>query len=90
MSLALSDVKRLAILAQLELSDEQASSTLEKLNGIFRQPNPWDRIQTRIYEALKNTFFLYVVSDKTDRDHRPAERQHLGPTLYHLPAAGVK
>lgn len=35
MSLALSDVKRLAILAQLELSEEQAGSTLEKLNGIL-------------------------------------------------------
>lgn len=35
MSLDLSDVKRLAILAQLELTPEQADSTLEKLNGIF-------------------------------------------------------
>ncbi|MES2831992.1 MAG: Asp-tRNA(Asn)/Glu-tRNA(Gln) amidotransferase subunit GatC [Pseudomonadota bacterium] len=35
MTLELSDVNRLAILAQLELSDEQAAGTLEKLNGIF-------------------------------------------------------
>lgn len=35
MSLDLSDVKRLARLAQLDLSDDQANRTLEKLNGIF-------------------------------------------------------
>ena len=35
MSLDLSDVKRIANLARLELSDAEASSTLDKLNGIF-------------------------------------------------------
>jgi aspartyl-tRNA(Asn)/glutamyl-tRNA(Gln) amidotransferase subunit C len=35
MSLALSDVKRIAHLAQLELSDDQATKSLEQLNGIF-------------------------------------------------------
>ncbi|AZP11705.1 Asp-tRNA(Asn)/Glu-tRNA(Gln) amidotransferase subunit GatC [Undibacterium parvum] len=35
MSLDLTDVKRIANLAQLELSDSQASDTLSKLNGIF-------------------------------------------------------
>ena len=35
MSLDLSDVKRLAVLAQLELTPEQADQTLGKLNGIF-------------------------------------------------------
>lgn len=35
MSLDLSDVKRLARLAQLDLSEEQANQTLDKLNGIF-------------------------------------------------------
>jgi aspartyl-tRNA(Asn)/glutamyl-tRNA(Gln) amidotransferase subunit C len=35
MSLALSDVKRIAQLAQLELSDDQAVKTLDQLNGIF-------------------------------------------------------
>jgi aspartyl-tRNA(Asn)/glutamyl-tRNA(Gln) amidotransferase subunit C len=35
MSLDLSDVKRLAVLAQLELTPAQADSTLDKLNGIF-------------------------------------------------------
>jgi aspartyl-tRNA(Asn)/glutamyl-tRNA(Gln) amidotransferase subunit C len=35
MSLELSDVKRIANLARLELSETQAASTLEKLNGIF-------------------------------------------------------
>ncbi len=35
MSLDLSDVKRLAVLAQLELTPEQAGGTLDKLNSIF-------------------------------------------------------
>ncbi len=35
MSLDLSDVKRIANLAQLELSEAQALDTLTKLNGIF-------------------------------------------------------
>lgn len=35
MSLDLSDVKRLAVLAQLELTPGQADQTLDKLNGIF-------------------------------------------------------
>lgn len=35
MSLALSDVRRLAVLAQLDLSDEAAADTLAKLNDIF-------------------------------------------------------
>ncbi|CAN5900162.1 Asp-tRNA(Asn)/Glu-tRNA(Gln) amidotransferase subunit GatC [soil metagenome] len=35
MSLDLSDVKRIANLAQLELSETQAVDTLAKLNGIF-------------------------------------------------------
>lgn len=35
MSLDLSDVNRLAILAQLELTPEQAGRTLDKLNSIF-------------------------------------------------------
>jgi len=35
MSLEISDVHRLAILAQLELSNDQAEHTLTKLNNIF-------------------------------------------------------
>lgn len=35
MSLALSDVKRLAHLAQLEITDDQAAGTLAKLNDFF-------------------------------------------------------
>ncbi|MFZ6648675.1 Asp-tRNA(Asn)/Glu-tRNA(Gln) amidotransferase subunit GatC [Undibacterium sp. TJN25] len=35
MSLDLSEVKRIANLARLELSEAEASSTLDKLNGIF-------------------------------------------------------
>ena len=37
MSLALSDVKRIANLSRLELTEAQAGATLDKLNGIL----PW-------------------------------------------------
>jgi aspartyl-tRNA(Asn)/glutamyl-tRNA(Gln) amidotransferase subunit C len=35
MPLELSDVKRLATLAQLDIDDQQSARTLDKLNGIF-------------------------------------------------------
>lgn len=47
MSLEFSDVKRLATLAQLELTDEQADATLDKLNGIFALVEQMKAIDTR-------------------------------------------
>lgn len=35
MSLTLADVKRIANLAKLDISESEANSTLDKLNGIF-------------------------------------------------------
>ncbi|MET0964372.1 MAG: Asp-tRNA(Asn)/Glu-tRNA(Gln) amidotransferase subunit GatC [Noviherbaspirillum sp.] len=59
MSLALSDVKRLAILAQLELSDEQAASTLTKLNGIFDLVEQMKAIDTSGVEPLAQPITAY-------------------------------
>lgn len=54
MSLALSDVKRLAQLAQLELSDDDASRTLDKLNGIFALVEQMQAVDTKGVEPLNH------------------------------------
>lgn len=46
MSLELSDVKRIANLARLELSEQEAASTLDKLNGFFKIAEQLQAIDT--------------------------------------------
>ena len=59
MSLALFDVKRLAILAQLELGDEQASSLLLKLNDIFALVEQMKAVDTTGVEPLAQPITAY-------------------------------
>ncbi len=54
MSLELSDVKRLANLAQLELSEAQAAATLAKLNGIFALVEQMKAVDTTGIEPLSH------------------------------------
>jgi aspartyl-tRNA(Asn)/glutamyl-tRNA(Gln) amidotransferase subunit C len=54
MSLALSDVKRLAILAQLDLTADQAAGTLDKLNGIFALVEQMRVVDTSGVEPLNH------------------------------------
>jgi aspartyl-tRNA(Asn)/glutamyl-tRNA(Gln) amidotransferase subunit C len=54
MSLSLSDVKHIADLAQLELSDAQADKTLAQLNGIFELVNQMSAIDTTGVEPLSH------------------------------------
>lgn len=54
MSLELTDVKRLAILAQLDLTDAQATGTLEKLNSIFGLVEQMRAIDTAGIEPLNH------------------------------------
>jgi aspartyl-tRNA(Asn)/glutamyl-tRNA(Gln) amidotransferase subunit C len=54
MSLDLSDVKRLARLAQLDLNDDQASKTLDKLNGIFALVEQMRAVDTIGIEPLNH------------------------------------
>jgi aspartyl-tRNA(Asn)/glutamyl-tRNA(Gln) amidotransferase subunit C len=54
MSLSLSDVKHIADLAQLELSDAQADKTLAQLNGIFELVNQMSAIDTTGIEPLSH------------------------------------
>jgi aspartyl-tRNA(Asn)/glutamyl-tRNA(Gln) amidotransferase subunit C len=59
MSLDLSDVKRLARLAQLDLNDDQASKTLDKLNGIFALVEQMRAVDTTGIEPLNHPIAAY-------------------------------
>jgi aspartyl-tRNA(Asn)/glutamyl-tRNA(Gln) amidotransferase subunit C len=59
MSLALTDVKRLAILAQLDLTEEQAAQTLIKLNGIFALVEQMKAVDTSGVEPLSQPIAAY-------------------------------
>ena len=59
MSLTLTDVKRLAILAQLELSETQAGATLDKLNGIFALAEQLQAVDTTGVEPLSQPASAY-------------------------------
>jgi aspartyl-tRNA(Asn)/glutamyl-tRNA(Gln) amidotransferase subunit C len=59
MSLDLSDVRRLANLAQLDLSDEQAAQTLTKLNGIFALVEQMKAVDTTGVEPLSQPIAAY-------------------------------
>lgn len=59
MSIDLNDVKRLAILAQLELSEAQAGQTLDKLNGIFGLVEQMKAIDTTGVAPLSQPIAAY-------------------------------
>ena len=59
MSLVLSDVKRLAVLAQLELTEAQAAQTLSKLNGIFALVEQMKAVDTTGVEPLSQPIAAY-------------------------------
>ncbi len=59
MSIDLNDVKRLAILAQLELSEAQAGQTLDKLNGIFGLVEQMKAIDTTGVAPLSQPISAY-------------------------------
>lgn len=59
MPLALSDVKRLAHLARLDLTDDQAEQTLSKLNGIFALVEQMKAVDTAGVEPLSHPIAAY-------------------------------
>jgi aspartyl-tRNA(Asn)/glutamyl-tRNA(Gln) amidotransferase subunit C len=59
MSIDLNDVKRLAILAQLELTEAQAGQTLDKLNGIFSLVEQMKAVDTTGVEPLSQPIAAY-------------------------------
>lgn len=60
MSLVLSDVKRIASLSRLELTDEQAGQTLEKLNGIFALVEQMKAVDTTGIEPLSHPIAAFT------------------------------
>ncbi len=96
MSLALSDVKRLAILAQLDLTEEQAAQTLTKLNGIFALVEQMKAVDTSGVEPLsqpvaayRNDLSLRLREDVVTEPNRREEYQQVAPAtqdgLYLVP-----
>jgi aspartyl-tRNA(Asn)/glutamyl-tRNA(Gln) amidotransferase subunit C len=59
MSLTLSDVKRLATLAQLSLTETQAEQTLDKLNDIFGLVEQMQAVDTQGVESLSQPIAAY-------------------------------
>ena len=60
MSLELSDVQRLSVLAQLELNDEQSAATLDKLNGIFALVEQLRAVDTAGVEPLNHPVAAFL------------------------------
>jgi len=60
MSLVLSDVKRIASLSRLELTEEQAGQTLEKLNGIFALVEQMKAVDTTGIEPLSHPIAAFT------------------------------
>jgi aspartyl-tRNA(Asn)/glutamyl-tRNA(Gln) amidotransferase subunit C len=59
MSLDLNDVHRLARLAQLDLHENEATKTLEKLNGIFALVEQMRAVDTTGVEPLNHPIAAY-------------------------------
>ena len=88
MSLALSDVKRLAILAQLELTEQQAAGTLDKLNGIFALVEQMKAVDTSGVEPLSQPISAYrqdlalrLREDAVTEPDRRADYQQPAPAV---------
>jgi aspartyl-tRNA(Asn)/glutamyl-tRNA(Gln) amidotransferase subunit C len=60
MSLELSDVKRLSMLAQLELTEAQSAQTLDKLNGIFALVEQLRAVDTSGIEPLNHPIAMVL------------------------------
>lgn len=88
MSLVLSDVKRIAQLAQLELSEEQASTTLLQLNGIFALVEQMRGVDTAGIEplshpiaALQEDLSLRLRDDHATEPDRRDDYQNVAPAV---------
>lgn len=96
MSLNLSDVKRLAHLAQLDLNEDQATKTLDKLNGIFALVEQMRAVDTSGVEPLnhpiaahQNDVALRLRDDEVTEPNRRDDYQQIAPAtqdgLYLVP-----
>jgi aspartyl-tRNA(Asn)/glutamyl-tRNA(Gln) amidotransferase subunit C len=88
MSLAISDVKRLAVLARLELSEQQALHTLEQLNGIFKLVEQMRAVDTAGVEplnhpiaAMQSDLSLRLREDAVSEPNRREDYQKVAPAV---------
>lgn len=96
MSLDLTDVKRLARLAQLDLNEDQAAKTLDKLNGIFALVEQMRAVDTSGVEPLNHPIAAYqsdialrLREDEVTEPNRRGDYQKVAPAtqdgLYLVP-----
>lgn len=96
MSLDLTDVKRLARLAQLDLNEDQAAKTLDKLNGIFALVEQMRAVDTSGVEPLNHPIAAYqsdialrLREDEVTEPNRRGDYQQVAPAtqdgLYLVP-----
>jgi aspartyl-tRNA(Asn)/glutamyl-tRNA(Gln) amidotransferase subunit C len=96
MSLELNDVKRIANLARLELTETQANSTLDKLNGFFSIAEQLKAIDTtgvaplsHPIAALMPEICLRLREDQVTESNHREEYQQVAPAtqdgLYLVP-----
>ena len=86
MSLTLSDVKRIANLAQLDMDDDQAETALDELNGIFALVEQMQAVDTSGVEPLS-----HPIAADPDAAAAPARRRgHRAEPPRRLPGAGAR
>ena len=81
MSLTLSDVTRIAHLAQLDMGADQANATLGQLNGIFTLAEQMQAVDTSGVEPLSHPLAAYMEARAQTialrlRDDRATETDH--------------
>ncbi|MGS0743376.1 Asp-tRNA(Asn)/Glu-tRNA(Gln) amidotransferase subunit GatC [Glaciimonas sp. GG7] len=88
MSLAHSDVKRIANLARLELTEDQVTATLDKLNGIFSLVEQLRAVDTTGVEplshpiaAIQTNLSLRLRDDVVTESNRREDYQRPAPAV---------
>ncbi len=88
MSLSLTDIARLAKLAQLDLSEQQASDTLSKLNDIFMLVEQMNAVDTAGIEPLSHPVAAWrtdlampLREDQATEPNRRADYQQPAPAV---------
>lgn len=88
MSLSLSDIDRLAKLAQLDLSEQQSADTLAKLNDIFALVEQMKAVDTSGVEPLahpvavwRNDLAMRLREDRVTEPNRRDDYQQPAPSV---------
>ena len=88
MSLSLSDIDRLAKLAQLDLSEQQSADTLTKLNNIFALVEQMKAVDTRGVEPLahpvavwRDDLAMRLREDRVTEPNRRDDYQQPAPSV---------